>query len=71
LPIESALATLKGIHLKWGVVLESMAAEDFRRTYRHPERDRSQDLEEVTLYYAWHSQHHLAHIQHLVLWESW
>lgn len=71
LPIESALAILKAIHLKWGVVLDSMKAEDFKKTYFHPDKNRSQELEEITLLYAWHSQHHLAHIQHLVLREKW
>lgn len=71
LPIESALAILKGIHLKWGTVLDSMNAEDYKRNYFHPEKNRSQELEEITLLYAWHSQHHLAHIQNLVLRENW
>src|SRR5690606_19272892 len=70
LPIESAIAILRGIHLKWGVVLDSMTAEDFRKTYHHPEKDRNQRLEEITLLYPWHSQHHLAHIQHLILREN-
>lgn len=67
LPIESSLAIIKAIHLKWGVILDSMKPEDFKKTYFHPEKKRSQELEEVTLMYAWHSQHHLAHVQHLVL----
>lgn len=69
LPIESSLDILKAVHLKWGVILDSMKPEDFKRTYFHPEKQRSQNLEEVTLLYAWHSQHHLAHVQHLVLRE--
>lgn len=71
MPIESSLAIIKAIHLKWGVLLDSMKPEDFKKTFFHPEKKRSQDLEEVTLLYAWHSQHHLAHIQHLVLMENW
>lgn len=71
LPIESSLAIIKAIHLKWGVLLDSMKAEDFKKTYFHPEKKRNQDLDEVTLLYSWHSQHHLAHIQHLVLRENW
>ncbi|OOG70771.1 metal-dependent hydrolase [Algoriphagus sp. A40] len=71
LPIESSLAIIKAIHLKWGVILDSMKPEDFKKTYFHPEKKRSQELEEITLMYAWHSQHHLAHIQHLVLRENW
>ncbi|HSF53599.1 MAG TPA: putative metal-dependent hydrolase [Algoriphagus sp.] len=70
-PIEASLAIIKAIHMKWGVILDSMKPEDFKRTYFHPEKKRSQELEEITLMYAWHSQHHLAHVQHLVLRENW
>lgn len=67
LPVEPALALIKAVHLKLGTLLESMSPEDFQRTYFHPESKRTQSLGEVALMYAWHSQHHLAHIQHLFL----
>ncbi len=67
LPIESSLTILKAVHFKWGIILDAMRPEDFKKTYFHPEKQRSQNLEEVTLLYGWHSQHHLAHVQHLVL----
>ena len=67
LPIEPSLAVIKAIHLKWVTILEAMKPEDFKKTFFHPEKQRSQSLDEVTLMYAWHSTHHLAHVQHLVL----
>jgi hypothetical protein len=69
LPIESSLAIIRAIHFKWGVLLDSMNPEDFKKTFFHPEKQKTQALGEVTLLYAWHSQHHLAHVQHLVLRE--
>ncbi|WP_026967286.1 YfiT family bacillithiol transferase [Algoriphagus terrigena] len=71
LPIESSLAIIKAMHLKWGVVLDSMKEEDFKKTYFHPEKKHSQELAEIVLLYAWHSQHHLSHVQHLILREKW
>ncbi|SEG26710.1 YfiT family bacillithiol transferase [Algoriphagus boritolerans] len=71
LPIESSLAIIQAIHFKWGILLDSMKPEDFKKTYFHPEKNRNQELEEVTLMYAWHSQHHLAHILHLGMREKW
>lgn len=71
LPIESSLGIINAIHFKWGILLDSLKPEDFKRSYFHPEKKRNQNLEEVTLMYAWHSQHHLAHIQHLVMREKW
>lgn len=67
LSVETALSLIKGIHAKWVSILEKMEDADFSRTYFHPEKQRSQPLSEVTLMYAWHSEHHLAHVQHLVL----
>lgn len=67
LPIESSLAILKAMHFKWGVLLDSMSVEDFKKTYFHPEKQKNQALDEITLMYAWHSLHHLAHVQHLVV----
>lgn len=71
LPIESSLAIIQAMHLKWGVVLDSMKEEDFKKTYFHPEKKHSQELAEIVLLYAWHSKHHLSHVQHLILREKW
>ncbi|SFA77948.1 YfiT family bacillithiol transferase [Algoriphagus aquimarinus] len=71
LPIDISLTLIAGIHLKWAVILESMTPSDFQKTYFHPESQISVPLSEVTLMYQWHSQHHLAHIQHLIIREKW
>ena len=67
LPIEPSLAVLKAIHLKWVTLLEAMNPSDFKKTFFHPEKQNSQALGGVTLMYAWHSLHHLAHVHQLVL----
>ena len=71
LPIEPSMQIIQAIHLKWGVLLDGMKPEDFKKTYFHPEKNRSQELEEITLMYAWHSQHHLSHVLHLIIRENW
>lgn len=71
LPIETSLSLIKGLHSKWAVILESMIPADFQKTYFHPESQSSFPLSEITLMYQWHSQHHLAHIQHLMIREKW
>ena len=71
LPIEVSLNLIDGIHFKWAVILESMTPFDFQKTYFHPESQSSAPLSEITLMYQWHSQHHLAHIQHLMIREKW
>lgn len=71
LPIATSLSLIDGIHFKWAVILESMKRSGYQRTYFHPESQSSVPLSEVTLMYQWHSQHHLAHIQHLVIRKKW
>ncbi len=60
-PIEVSLALLDALHRRWVMLLRAMTDADFARTFRHPERGVSK-LDVVTLLYAWHGKHHLAHI---------
>jgi hypothetical protein len=60
-PIEVSLTLLEALHHRWGVLLRSLTAQDYARTFRHPELgvvslDRNLGL------YAWHGRHHVAHI---------
>ena len=71
LPIEISIGMLKNIHFKWVRILEEMSPEDFDKTYFHPESQKDVSLDEVTLIYAWHGKHHLAHIQALMIRENW
>jgi hypothetical protein len=66
LPVELALDLLCLTHAKWVQLLQAMTDVDFQRSYFHPEKQRSQTLTEVTLMYAWHGNHHLAHVEALV-----
>lgn len=69
--IELSLALIRLIHAKWVAILEHMTEADFQRTYFHPESQKEQTLLEVAHMYAWHSQHHLSHIQQLMIRENW
>ena len=66
LPAADALDTIRLVHARWVHLLQSMTPADFNRTYYHPEKQRTQTLAEVTLMYAWHGNHHLAHISGLI-----
>lgn len=63
-PIELSLRLLESIHARWAMLLRSMTDQDFLRNYRHPETGES-SLDAVLALYAWHSRHHLAHINNL------
>ncbi|HXC05080.1 MAG TPA: putative metal-dependent hydrolase [Bacteroidia bacterium] len=62
-PPESSLLILTGLHQRWGQLLGSMHAEDFQRSYFHPEYQKSFRLDVALALYAWHCRHHLEHIR--------
>ncbi len=61
-PVDTSLLLIDSLHTRWVALLESMSEEQWARTYRHPERG-LMSLEQTALLYAWHTLHHLAHIQ--------
>lgn len=61
MPVEVSLAIIDGVHARWAELLRNMSDLDFQREFAHPETG-SWSLDRVTALYAWHSQHHLAHI---------
>ncbi len=60
---DLSLTLLNAVHTKWVVLLRSLDDKDFDRTYFHPEHQTSFTLREVAGSYAWHCNHHIAHIQ--------
>ncbi len=71
LPIDSALKILDGVHLRLGVLIRAMKPEDFNRHYVHPEYGTTYRLDQATMLYAWHCDHHLAHITTLKTRNGW
>ena len=62
-PIDSALSTLIGVHKKLGILLRHLTEDELQRKYIHPEHGKRFSLKETIGVYAWHSNHHLAHIK--------
>jgi DinB superfamily len=63
-PIAVSLALLESLHLRWVRLLRSIAADDWKKTFKHPERG-AVSLEQNLAMYAWHGKHHTAHITEL------
>ncbi len=61
LPVDVSLAMIDGIHTRWQSLLKSMSEAEFQREFIHPETG-NWTLEKALALYAWHSQHHTAHI---------
>lgn len=68
--LEPSLRLLEGLTVRWVAFLRSLAAEDFGRTFRHPERGEV-TLENNLQLYAWHGRHHLAHVAGLRERRGW
>jgi uncharacterized damage-inducible protein DinB len=63
-PVQVSLTLLETLHRRMDVMLRSFKAEDWRRTVVHPENGKM-TLDKMLGLYAWHSQHHVAHITEL------
>jgi uncharacterized damage-inducible protein DinB len=65
-PVDVSLTLLDALHERWVVLLRSLAAADFQRTFIHPEQGRAVTLDRTLALYAWHGQHHTGHVRQAV-----
>lgn len=69
--ISSSLQILEGVHTRWVQLLHHLKEEDWNKYYIHPEYKTEYRLNEMTALYAWHCNHHLAHITSCKERENW
>ena len=69
-PAEWSVELIEAVHARWVLVLHSLTDPQWKRGYKHTERGPF-TVEEVTIHYAWHARHHLAHITHLRARKGW
>jgi hypothetical protein len=60
-PPEVSLALLDALHTRWTGLLAALGDAQWRRTLQHPEWG-GIALETVLAQYAWHGDHHVAHV---------
>jgi uncharacterized damage-inducible protein DinB len=70
-PIQFSLDHLTAVHAKLVYLLRGLSAQDLQRTFIHPDGNIETTLEENIGRYAWHGNHHLAHIERLLERENW
>jgi uncharacterized damage-inducible protein DinB len=63
-PIAASLDLLEGLHDRWAILLRSLSAEDVQRRFNHPEMG-IVTIDKYIALYAWHGNHHVAHITSL------
>jgi len=69
-PAALSLDLLEALHTRWVVLLSAMTPEQFQRKFNHPEGGVG-TLERTLGIYAWHCDHHLAHIDRLCERMGW
>lgn len=69
-PIETSLVLLESLHDRWVRLLRSIPAADFDRTLNHPENG-LMNLHQLLALYAWHGDHHVAHVTSLRERSGW
>ncbi|MBV9073035.1 MAG: putative metal-dependent hydrolase [Acidobacteria bacterium] len=69
-PVETSLSLLDAIHERWNYILREIKEEEFSRTLRHPEHG-LKTIDWLIALYAWHGEHHVAHITSLRSREGW
>jgi len=61
--MDLALDFIDVLHKRWVNLLNSIQPADWDRAFVHPEGDRTLSLKYTAGMYAWHGEHHLAHLQ--------
>ncbi len=58
-----SIELLKALHVKWTSLLRRLEPDDFRKSFVHPETGKHVTLERMVAMYAWHGEHHVAHLR--------
>lgn len=71
MPIHSTLLLLEGLHYRLQYLLKGLSDSDLEKSFIHPEHGKTFKLKEIIGTYAWHGNHHLAHITELKKQKNW
>ncbi|MBT8303723.1 MAG: putative metal-dependent hydrolase [Bacteroidia bacterium] len=69
--IQMSLDHLRAIHFKLVHLLRGLSEEQLNRSFIHPEGNIEVVLKQNIGIYAWHSNHHYAHIENLLKRKGW
>lgn len=68
--VKVSLDLIKSLHKRWTTLLNQLTEEELEKEYLHPESG-MKNLKETICHYAWHGNHHLAHITSLKQRMNW
>jgi hypothetical protein len=61
--IVPSLLIIENVHKRWVLLLKSLGSTELKRQFFHPANLKISSIEETVGVYAWHCNHHLAHIE--------
>jgi uncharacterized damage-inducible protein DinB len=70
-PIKLSLDYITALHAKLVYLLKRLSTKDLQKNYIHPVGNVNISVAENVGKYAWHSNHHFAHIHNLALRKGW
>lgn len=69
--IQPTLSLLEGLHYRIGFILKNLSETDLKKSFIHPENNSEYQIKQIIGTYAWHGNHHLAHITTLKKYKKW
>lgn len=70
-PIQMSLEHIKAVHYKLVNLLKKLTETDLKKSFIHPETNSEVLLSYNIGNYAWHSNHHYAHVENLLKRKGW
>ena len=71
MPIAPTLSLLEGLHFRLAYIMKNLSKNDLEKSFIHPENNSEYRIKQIIGMYAWHGNHHLAHIINLKKYKSW
>lgn len=71
MPIQPTLNLLEGLHFRLSYIMKNLSESDLEKSFIHPENNSEYRLKQIIGTYAWHGEHHLAHITSLKKYKNW
>lgn len=68
--LSNSIAIITGIHNKWAFLLTTFSDKEFSKTFFHPASNKTYVLNEALGLYAWHCNHHEAHIKQAIFYKG-
>ncbi len=70
-PIQLSLTYIAALHAKLVYLIKGLSEEQLSATFIHPANNKEKTLAANIGTYAWHSEHHYAHIANLIKRKGW